>query len=97
MKVENMKSARGNVVPNQFIVTIGNDVYFQSYESTIAKVDANGGLTLGKHFDYSKTTMRYLHQFLKEQCNKYRYHSKQELQKEIDNGNIKYIEKQNWL
>lgn len=48
MKVENMKSYRGNTVPNQFVITIGDAVYFQSYESTIAKVQ-DGRLTLGLH------------------------------------------------
>ena len=32
-----MTSARGNTVPNQFIITDNGDEYFQSYKSIIAK------------------------------------------------------------
>ena len=38
MKVENMTSNKGNKIANQFIVTDDfNNVYFQSYDSIIAK------------------------------------------------------------
>ena len=38
MKVENMTSNKGNKIANQFIVTDDFDnVYFQSYDSIIAK------------------------------------------------------------
>ena len=40
MNVENMTSNKGNKIANQFIVNIDDDfntVYFQSYESVIAK------------------------------------------------------------
>lgn len=42
---------------------------FQSYESLIAEYNKESGiLTLGKHWDYSVTTMKYLNQFLREYC-----------------------------
>lgn len=42
----------------------GNKEIFQSYESIIAVV-VDGQVTLDKHFwDYSKTTIKYLKQFL---------------------------------
>ena len=35
MKVLNMKSSSGNDVPNQFIITTDEGIYFQSYQSVI--------------------------------------------------------------
>lgn len=76
MKVENMTSASGNKVANQFIITNGNTTTFQSYDSTICEiVKAENGKSLlgfdllvrfGRDWDYSRTTSKYLHQFLSE-------------------------------
>ena len=56
-KVENMKSSKGNDVPNQFIITTGEGVYFQSYKSMIAFIPNEGKTQLGKDWNYSKTTL----------------------------------------
>jgi len=76
MKVINMKSPRGNVVPNQFIIQTktpeGNKVeYFQSYETLIAKAiydSSNFGVAETyldqEYYNYSRTTSKYLHMFL---------------------------------
>lgn len=70
MKVQNMSSARGNTVPNQFIITDGNTKYFQSYDSIIVKIEYGLGrkaVYLDKNFwDYSVTTGRYRNIFLGE-------------------------------
>ena len=75
LKVKNMVSASsGREVANQFVITnyddFNNTVTFQSYNSTIAIVDFNKQgaerLTLGRHWDYSRTTSKYLYQFLRE-------------------------------
>jgi len=66
MKVENMKSARGNKVPNQFIITDNGDEYFQSYRSIIAK-RSEGKIYLDNYYwDYSVTTGKYRNEFLGE-------------------------------
>tara|TARA_Y100001973_G_scaffold83125_1_gene123092 strand:- start:324 stop:587 length:264 start_codon:yes stop_codon:yes gene_type:complete len=66
MKVENMKSARGNKVPNQFIITDNGDEYFQSYRSIIAK-RSEGKIYLDDYYwDYSVTTGKYRNEFLGE-------------------------------
>ena len=36
IKVKNMTSGKGNEVPNQFLITTPEGIYFQSYQSTIA-------------------------------------------------------------
>ena len=76
MKVQNMTSARGNPVPNQFIIDGDNDCgsfkIFQSYRSIIVKkqhgmVGDGAGIFLDEHYwDYSVTTGRYRNQFLGE-------------------------------
>jgi len=66
MRVENMRSSRGNFVPNQFIVYDNEKTYFQSYDSIIALVK-NGITYLDNYYwDYSTTTGKYRNAFLGE-------------------------------
>jgi hypothetical protein len=90
MKVTNMRSTRGNAIPNQFIIEGGTYVdvmgtvhvgtMFQSYQSNIAFIDSETGITCldSKYWDYSLTTGKYRNIFLGE--------SKQETQRKIDSG-----------
>jgi len=67
MNVTNMKSPRGNKVPNQFIITTKDGTYFQSYQSIIALIKNDGSIVLDDYYwDYSRTTGKYLREFLKE-------------------------------
>lgn len=71
MKVRNMKSARGNKVPNQFIIVDDRgDEHFQSYSTIIAsRIHVNGVpfVELDENkWDYSATTGKYRNQFLGE-------------------------------
>lgn len=66
MLIQNMTSANGNDVPNQFIITDHNISVFQSYRTIIA-VKANGVVYLNAHmWDHSVTTGKYRNQFLGE-------------------------------
>ena len=66
MKVSNMTSNKGNTIANQFIITDGNKEVFQSYNSVIAE-NKGGKITLDEYYwDYSRTTSKYLNQFLNE-------------------------------
>ena len=66
MKVQNMKSASGREVPNQFIITDGTVQYFQSYETIIVKREP-GKVTLDRDaWNCSKTTSKYRNLFLGE-------------------------------
>ncbi len=86
MKVENIRSSRGNKVANQFIITDDNGTQvFQSYETTIAKKQwLATGLRLLEVFldreawNYSRTTSKYRNIFLGE--------TTKETQKKIDSG-----------
>lgn len=66
IKVKNMISARsGRPVANQFIIENNGVETFQSYETTIAIRQGNGVVVLDYDaFDYSKTTSKYLKEFL---------------------------------
>jgi hypothetical protein len=72
IKVRNMKSSRGNNVPNQFLIDKDTGKYssttFQSYQTLIArKIWTTGKTILDKNsWDYSVTTGRYRNQFLGE-------------------------------
>jgi len=63
-KVENFTSPRSyKAVANQFKITIGNKIYFQSYKTIIAVYD-KGILTVDTGaLDYSTTTCKYLYEF----------------------------------
>jgi hypothetical protein len=75
MKVTNMKSSKGNIVPNQFIIKVSHGLHdiesFQSYSSVIVEIHDNADgsseikLDVNK-WNYSVTTSRYRNQFLNE-------------------------------
>jgi len=76
--VQNMVSNRGNKIANQFIIYTTEGSIFQSYNSTIVKIE-NGKtyLDLNK-WDYSKTTGKYRNIFLNE--------NKKQTEQKIKNG-----------
>lgn len=71
MTVENMASTRtGNPVANQFVITDGNTLTFQSYESEIMNVNVpNRVMIIHPDWNYSRTTAKYRNAFLKDYCN----------------------------
>lgn len=75
MRVEQFK------VKNQFLIHSNKGVMFQSYKSPIALIDNDGTVHLSEHWDYSRTTMKYLRFFLD--------HSAQETRKRIKSGQYK--------
>ena len=81
MKVENMVSHNGNTIPNQLIIHLPENVtVFQSYKTVIAH-NRNGVIVLDKNaLKYSKTTVKYLKQFLNTN------ESKKVLQSKMDSG-----------
>jgi len=58
-----MLKVKSFMANNQAILNDGDKVIFQSYESIIAVVE-NGQVSLSDHWDYSKTTKKYLCKFL---------------------------------
>ena len=86
MKVSNMTSSNGNEVPNQLIIRTDTDVYFQSYDTIIARKCFNSGkVFLDKNkWDYSNTTGKYRNQFLGEGI--------EETRKKIKSGEYKLVD-----
>lgn len=68
IKIQNMTSARGNTVPNQFIIETPDGIYFQSYASVVAFEPRNGGpIQLdARTWDCTRTTAKYRKLFLGE-------------------------------
>lgn len=69
IKVQNMQSVRGNLVPNQFVVTTSKGRYFQSYQTVIAFRPSKPGAKIQLDrdaWDYSRTTGKYRNIFLGE-------------------------------
>lgn len=69
IKVRNITNVNGNTVANQFeIVDVDNATFFQSYNTIIAEVkDSDGQVYLDElYWDYSRTTMRHLYNFLRQ-------------------------------
>ena len=68
IKVKNLISDKGNVIPNQFEIYSNGDYYFQSYETIIVLKDKkNNEIYLDKNaWDYSNTTSRYRKLYLNE-------------------------------
>ena len=77
-KTTNMISNKGNKIANQFVIYTTEGSIFQSYNSTIVKIE-NGKtyLDLNK-WDYSKTTGKYRNIFLNE--------NKKQTEEKIKNG-----------
>lgn len=49
---------------NHYTIHCDSGVAFQSYDSIVAFRDTNGKIYLGSDWDYSRTTMKYLGQWL---------------------------------
>lgn len=67
MQVYNLISKRsGRPVANQFAIICNDGTrYFRSYASNICKIDPNGTISLDEYYwNYSRTTTKYLCQFL---------------------------------
>ena len=82
LKVRNMMSNNGNLIPNQFIIWTDEGKYFQSYDSIIVFIDNNGKVFLDENdWDYSRTTGKYRNVFLGEHIG--------ETRKKIETGEYK--------
>lgn len=63
MKVENITNKQGKKVANQFIITDGNKVAFQSYDSLICEIE-NNAITFTQKYNFSSTTAKHGNTFL---------------------------------
>jgi len=66
INVRSMVSSTGGVIPNQFIIEIDDEIYYQSCGSIIARWGVDGTTLDAAYWDYSKATRIYREQFLGE-------------------------------
>lgn len=86
MYVQNMKSPRTNAsVANQFVIFLSNGTVFQSY-STVCAAKIGGKVYLTPDWDYGKTTMKYVKEFIGTTA------SASEIRKRIADGTYEVIE-----
>ena len=68
MKVRNLEGIRGTIIRNQFVIDEGQKIWFQSYDSVIVEIDReHQKITIGRDWDYSRTTTKYLKVFLNQE------------------------------
>lgn len=78
--LKNIKAV--HFAPNHIIILTPKGKLFQSYNSVVAIVSPIGATTLGRDWDYSRTTMKYLGQWIDMNA--------KEIRKAIKDGGIKY-------
>lgn len=69
--VTNLINENGRAVANQFVINEKDTIAFQSYASRVCEIRKGGMgyekvVVLGKDWDYSKTTMKHLCGFLRQ-------------------------------
>ena len=64
---KNLINDNGYAARNQYVINGEKGVYFQSYNSMIAKVSKSKKITLTYMWDYSNTTRKHLYIFLRQQ------------------------------
>jgi len=91
VRVWNLCSPRTNrEVPNQFVIQADGCLYFQSYETLIAK-KCGDKVYVTPMWDYSRTTAKYFYEFLRKYTQFY-VTSKKEVEILIADGFIKEVE-----
>jgi ribonucleotide reductase beta subunit family protein with ferritin-like domain len=85
-----MKLKVSSLQNNQYVVTIGSEIYFQSYETIIAKVDKNKNVILSNYWNYSRTTLKWLKVFLQKYTEFYPQ-TKKDIERLILNKKVKLV------
>lgn len=95
--VTNLINDRGNAVRNQFVITEGNTIAFQSYNSRVCEIVKPCGMgydalvRFGCDWNYSQTTSKHLYSFLR-QNGLDTLASKQAIEEAIDRGHARHEE-----
>jgi len=91
VKVSNMESPRtGHEVANQFIIEVDGCVFFQSYQTLIAK-KCKGEITISEDWSYSRTTAKYFYEFLRT-YGYFTINGKKDVEELIEKGTLKVVE-----
>lgn len=95
--VTNLINSNGRAVANQFVIVENNGcIAFQSYSSRVCEIRGKGMgydniIVFGRDWDYSRTTMKHLVSFLKQNgvCV---LGSSKDIREAMDRGHAKYDE-----
>jgi hypothetical protein len=90
-RVHQLINNNGNPASNQFVITDGDKVFFQSYDSVVAMWDkTNRRLFVTGKWDYSVTTRKHFYIFL----NDYTYVSgrREDVLRGLEDGSIILVE-----
>ena len=95
LKIYNLEGQSGKPVVNQFVIEDGSKTWFQSYDSIIIEIDRESQkMTVGRDWDYSRTTTKYLKIFLNEEMawsSKEVEEFKKKLRKAQSSGNNEFV------
>jgi hypothetical protein len=87
MKVEQMINTRGNGAMNQFVITDGERIVFQSYQSTIIEIDNNKMIVkVFPDYNYSRTTGKHRNIFFSDYTRLTGLNTLKELEKAMKAG-----------
>ena len=95
--VSNLINDRENAVRNQFIITEGNTIAFQSYNSRVCEIVKPCGMgfdvlvRFGRDWNYSQTTAKHLYNFLRQNGFEI-LASKQAIEEAIERGHARLNE-----
>lgn len=66
VKVEGFSGRSGKNVLNQYLITVGNKIIFQSYQTIIAEYNIKNErlTTYGNPYKFSRTTSKYFNEYL---------------------------------
>ena len=91
LQIENLVNDNNNHAVNQFVVKLNGNVFYQSYDTVIAKKDKEGKITLCSDWGCSKTTRKHLYIWLRDNTS-FRYvENEKDVIDAINNGLIKVV------
>ena len=95
MTIYQLINDNGNAAANQFVIIDSENktIYFQSYNTIIAKVNTNGkNVVLSKDWCHSTTTSKHLYMFLRNNT-KYYINEKKDVVHYLKSGEFSLVEK----
>lgn len=91
--VANLINENGRAVANQFVLVNNGTIGFQSYNSLVCEIRGKGMgydnvIVMGRDWDYSRTTMKHLCKFLKDNGFSYLASAK-DIREALDRGHAR--------
>ena len=91
LQIENLVNDNNNHAVNQFVVKLNGNIFYQSYDTIIAKKDKDGHIFITEKWQYSKTTSKHLYIFLRDNTSLRYVEGKEDVEEAIDKGYIQLV------